>query len=143
MRKLLCALMVILLIIPTYGLAATASPSITRLVYNKSDITILLQNEGMIYNKLDERKDILKVLEKELGSTDYFIDDLFMVILSHKYDLVKWHFTKDYNSDNRVFMVLFNENQYYVLEGLRFLKYIVIDFEGVNPDTYYVVIVSK
>lgn len=143
MKPIICVFLIILMLIPI-GVLAAHSPTVQKLIYNKSDIPIYMENDTRIFDKFDSIIGLHEKLVEVFGGEDYLVDDLFMIVLDTKQEQVKWHFTRAYDSNVQVEMVLFNDTHHYILNGTHFLKYVVFDFTDVVPsDAYYVVILSK
>ena len=142
MKRFICLLLMIMLI-PTC-VFATGSPTTQRLIYNKSNIPVYMVNDTRIFDQFDAIEEMQEKLITIFEGEDFLIDDMFLIVLEKKEEKVKWHFTRQYDLNTKVVMVLFNEIGYYILEGFHFLKYIVFDFTDVpKNDTYNVVILSK
>ncbi len=142
MRKIVCILL-ILMMIPTIALCIN-SPTARKLIYNKSNITVLMENNTRIFNRFDAIEGLHEKLVELFDGEDFLIDDLFMMIIDKgQKEPVKWHFTREYTSGTKVVMVTFNEEGYHILEGQLFLKYVVFDFSKLALSAYDVVILSK
>ena len=142
MRKIVCILL-ILMMIPTIALCVN-SPTARKLIYNKSNITVLMENNTRIFNRFDAVEGLHEKLVELFDGEDFLIDDLFMMIVDKEQkEPVKWHFTREYTSGTKVVMVAFNEEGYHILEGQLFLKYVVFDFSKLALGAYDVVILSK
>lgn len=142
MRKIVCILL-ILMMIPTIALCVN-SPTARKLIYNKSNITVLMENNTRIFNRFDAVEGLHEKLVELFDGEDFLIDDLFMMIVDKEQkEPVKWHFTREYTSGTKVIMVAFNEEGYHILEGQLFLKYVVFDFSKLALGAYDVVILSK
>lgn len=143
MRKIVCLLLIIMMI-PTIAFGATASPTARKLIYNKSNITVLMENNTRIFNRFDAIEGLHEKLVELFCGEDFLIDDLFMMIIDKvQKEAVKWHFTREYASGTKVVMIAFNEEGYHILEGQLFLKYVVFDFSKLALGAYDVVILSK
>ena len=142
MRKIVCILL-ILMMIPTIALCVN-SPTARKLIYNKSNITVLMENNTRIFDRFDAVEGLHEKLVELFDGEDFLIDDLFMMIIDKEQkEPVKWHFTREYTSGTKVVMVAFNEESYHILEGQLFLKYVVFDFSKLALGAYDVVILSK
>ena len=142
MRKIVCILL-ILMMIPTIALCVN-SPTARKLIYNKSNITVLMENNTRIFDRFDAVEGLHEKLVELFDGEDFLIDDLFMMIIDKEQkEPVKWHFTREYTSGTKVVMVAFNEEGYHILEGQLFLKYVVFDFSKLALGAYDVVILSK
>ena len=143
MRKIVCLLLIVMMI-PTIAFGATASPTARKLIYNKSNITVLMENNTRIFDRFDAIEGLHEKLVELFDGEDFLIDDLFMIIVDKEQkEPVKWHFTREYTSGTKVIMIVFNEEGYQILEGRLFLKYVVFDFSKLALGAYDVVILSK